>query len=93
MYISKTRYAPGRDQVQSTTFAYGVKFTHVSKSVHMRRFAYLNKFAYMQINAHVSKMVHVYGALSSISLRLEDTSNSPGHVLQNQVSLIHFVKN
>ena len=43
--------------------AHGEKVTRVSKSVHMRQFAYESKLAYTQISSHVSKSVHVYGAL------------------------------
>ena len=43
--------------------AYGVKFTHVSKSIDMRQF--VSKFEYTQINTHVSKSVRVYRALVS----------------------------
>ena len=58
-------YELGLHQVQKSEEnknAYGVKFTHVSKSVHMRQFAYVSKFSHMQINTPMSKSVPVYRA-------------------------------
>ena len=56
-----------RAKVKKKKNAYGVKFTHVSKSVHMRQFAYVSKFAYTQINTHVNKSVYVYRAVDTFS--------------------------
>ena len=72
---------------KSKIVAYGVKFTHVSKSVHMRQFAYASKFEDTQINTHVSKSVNVYGELLVYHVRYYQQSFLYTYIIKIVLSL------